>query len=177
MTALVLAVVQTSLLDPAASVTLSKILSADMHERAARFAVWGTAAGAVVYALAGRALPLRRLLPVAIVLATAAQLVFVSMLAPASAVLACAIAGVGYALLECALLHLTMRAAPTGHEAFVFTVLVGAHAIGRTSFLIVAMRFLGTGDMSAAPAVAIVAGAVALLATRLLPREVVDPHA
>jgi hypothetical protein len=69
-----------------------------------------------------------------------------------------------------------MRAAPVGREAFAFAILAGAHAIGRGVLTGLATHFVGFASLSAAPAIAIVTGVVALLATLLLPREVVDPH-
>jgi len=176
MTALVVVLVQTGLFELPVRLTFSKILSAELHERASRFEVWGLVGGALIYGLASRALPLRRLLPAAILLGTITEVVFVSSLTADSAVLACVISGLGHALIHCAILHLMMRAAPVGHEALVIALLSGARAIAHGLVVAVSLNFVGPASFSAAPVVAIVLGAAGLLATRFVPREVVDPR-
>jgi hypothetical protein len=172
LTALVLALVQTDVVDKASLGFVQPHPATDA--RTIRLFLWATAGGATLYGLACRAVPLRRLLPLAIALSAATKLPFLTPVAAESLVLAGIIIGAGQGVLHSALVHLTMRAAPVGREALVFVLLGLAHAAGAVPVMLLATRFVTPGGLSSAPVFALVTGAIGLLATRLLPRTIVD---
>lgn len=135
-------------------------------------------AGALVYALVCVRLPLRRLLPGAIVLSASASLLFLGYHSHSSALWVQGVSGFLGIFASVALMDLAARTTPVGGEALGYSLLMSAFNLGMTGSDILGAWAYGQFHLSFSTLVWISAGTtlLALPLIRFIPREALTRH-